>query len=177
MKLKYAASSSVKGIDIYMKRIEEMMASVVKNNYLVIANLELDAFSYPIPGKNGERTVERFFLYSNQPKTIKSRPYAWLVIDSETGGIVQFSRCECIDFAQNLQMPMEQQIDYSAPLKGSHKELRDKQLEFNSVYVRIREFAFSTTVDEGQREALLQYVMPFYQLLSPDFYEWMNTVI
>ncbi len=171
-----------------MKKIEEIMASVVKNNYLVIANLELDAFSYPVPGKNGERTVERFFLYSNQPKTIKYRPYAWIVIDSETGRIVQFSRCECIDFAQNLQIPMERQIDYSAPLKVSHKELRNKQLEFNSVYARMREFAFSTTIDESRKDVLFQYknlqeqlinveVMPFYQSLSPDFYEWMNTML
>jgi len=82
---------------------------------------------------------------------------------------------------------MERLIDYSVPLKGSHKELRDKQMEFNSVYVRLRKFAFSAMVDESQRETLLQYknlqeqlinveVMPFYQLLSPDFYEWMNTV-
>lgn len=168
-----------------MKKIEEILTSIVKNNDLVTANLELDAFSYPVPGRVGDSAVERFFLYPNQPKTLKSRPYAWIVADAETGRVLFFGRCEYRDFAAELQMPMDQQVDYGAQVQCSYKDLRNMQRKFAEIYADIREFAFSTMLDNKQREILHQYmelqaqlikpeVMQFYQMLSPEFYEWME---
>ena len=52
-----------------MKNLEEIMIAIVRGNYLTAANIELDAFSYPIPRQSGTKMTECFFLYSNQPVT------------------------------------------------------------------------------------------------------------
>lgn len=166
-----------------MKTIEDIMTSMVRNNYLTVANLELDAFSYPLPDREGGKTVERFFLYPNQPQTRKLRPYAWVIIDTDTGAAFQYNRCEYFDFAAGLQVPMEQSLDYSVPAKCDYKEMRSMQREFAAIYAKIREFAFCDGVTDGQKEMLSRYmglqkklinpeIMPFYRLLSPAFYEW-----
>lgn len=170
-----------------MKKLEEMMTALVKDNYLVAANIELDAFSYPVPRQNGTKIAECFFLYSNQPVTRKPRPYAWCVVDSETGSLMQYNRCECNDFAANLHISMEQHFDYSVPVQCGHRELRDKQREFAALYVQIREFVFDSVISDRQKEMLNQYedlhkqlinldLVPFYKELSHDFYEWMERI-
>lgn len=171
-----------------MKKLEDIMTSLVKNNDLTVANLELDAFSYPVPGRNGGKMVEHIFLYPNQPKTVKPRPYAWITVDSETGELLLFQRCTYMDFAQNLQIPIGQQVNYAIPAEYSHKEVRQKQRAFTSVYAQIREFAFSDAVNDSKKELLRQYqelqeqlinpeTLPFYRSLSPEFYQWMETVL
>lgn len=168
-----------------MKKIEEMMGAMVKNNYIVAANIELDAFSYPIPRQYGAKMAECFFMYSSQPVTRKSRPYAWCAVDPETGSLMQYSRCECNDFAANLKIPMEQQIDYSAPVQCSYRELKGKQREYAALYARVREFAFAPALSDEQANLLNQYMNlhgqlinpdlePFYRELSHGFYEWVE---
>lgn len=166
-----------------MKKIEEIMTSLVKNNCLVAANLELNAFSYPMPGREGGKTVERFFLYSSQPHTRKSRPHAWIVIDSGTGGLLQYNSCESVDFAADLRIPLGQTIDYSVPVECNHKELRNMQRQFAALYAQIREFAFGAADHQGdmlsQYRSLLEKltsaeVRPFYRLLSPEFFGWLE---
>ena len=171
-----------------MKNLEEIMIAIVRGNYLTAANIELDAFSYPIPRQSGTKMTECFFLYSNQPVTKKLRPSAWCVVDSETGSLMQYNRCECCDFAANLNIPMKQQIDYSIPTQCGYRELRDKQREFAALYAKLSEFAFSDVTDRAQMEVLKQYknlheqlINPelalFYKELSPDFYEWAERIL
>lgn len=171
-----------------MKKLEEMMIAMVRDNYLAAANIELDAFSYPIPRQSGTKMTECFFLYSNQPVTRKARPYAWCVVDSKTGCLMQYNRCECCDFAAGLNIPIEQQIDYSAPAQCDYKELRDRQREFAALYAKLREFAFSDEISDEQRKMLRQYkslheqlinpkLTSFYMELSPDFYKWMERIL
>lgn len=171
-----------------MKKLEDIMMSLVKNNDLTVANLELDAFSYPVPGRKGKIMVEHMFLYPNQPKTVKPRPYAWITVDSETGELLLFHRCIYTDFAENLQIPIGQQVNYAIPVEGSRKEIRQKQNTFTSIYAQVREFAFSDVVSDSKKELLCQYkelqeqlinkeILPFYRSLSPEFYQWMETVL
>jgi hypothetical protein len=73
-------------------------------------------------------------------------------------------------------------------MKGNNKELMAAKREFASLYAQIREFAFALSLNEGQKKLLLRYkelqdqlirseVLSYYQLLSPEFYSWMNEML
>lgn len=171
-----------------MRKIEEIMMNLVKNNMIVAAHMELEAVSYPVPGKINDCIIERFFLFSNQPTAIKGRPYAWFSIDSETGKLLQYCNCKVQDFAEELNTPLNQKIDYSAPMKGNNKELMAAKREFTSVYEQIREFAFLSLLEDAQKKLLSRYkelqdqlISPdaysYYLLLSKEFYTWMTGML
>lgn len=161
------------------------MESFAANGCVTVANLELAALSYPVPGREDGRPVERFFLTSNQPAAVRRRPHAWLEVDAETGVLLRYAHCSAQDFAPALNAPLTETLDYSAPGGGSRRELLAKKRELARLYGEIREFAFAGTPDEVQRKKLRQYrelqgqvigpqVLEYYQALSPEFFRWMD---
>ena len=168
-----------------MKTLDELRGSFAANGTITAANMELAALSYPVPGREDGRPVERFFLTSNQPATVRQRPYAWLEVDAETGWLLQYAHCSVQDFASALNTPLTETLDYSAPGGGSYRELLTKKRMFAQLYEEIREFAFTETPDEIQRGKLRQYrelqgqvigpkVLEYYKVLSPEFFQWMD---
>lgn len=171
-----------------MRKMEEIMMVLIQNNAIVAAHMELEAVSYPVPGKIKDCIVERFFLFSNQPTTIKCRPYAWFSIDSETGKLLQYCNCKVQDFAEELNTSLTQKIDYGAPMKGNNKELMAAKREFTSLYAQIREFVFLPSLEDVQKKILSRYkelqdqlisseALSYYQLLSKEFYAWMTKTL
>lgn len=170
-----------------MKTIEEIMGIMAHNNCIIAANLETASLSYPVPGKEGDGIVERFFLTSNQPAAVRRRPYAWLQVDTETGRLLQYAHCSVQDFAASLDAPFTDMLDYSAPGGGSYRELLAKKQEFAKVYGEVREFVFADELDSGQQEKVRRYielrdqvigsqVLEYYRVLSPEFFAWLDQV-
>lgn len=168
-----------------MKTLDELMESFAANGCITAANLEAAALSYPVPGRENGRPVERFFLTSNQPAVVRQRPCAWLEVDAETGRLLRYAHCSAQDFASALNTPLTETLDYSAPGGGSYRELLAKKRELARLYGEIREFAFAETLDEVQRKKLRQYrelqgqvigpqVLEYYKVLSPEFFQWMD---
>ncbi len=168
-----------------MKKLEEIINGIVRGNNLAAVRLDQESLSYPVAGQNNGKKADCYFVFSNHPNARKGRPYAWLHIDSETGGLMQFAHCSVWDFAERLQVPLEQEIDYSAPMEGTHREIIEAKVKFSRLYGEIREFAFSDALDERQKEKVMQYqelqaqvigeeLLAYYKCLSPQFYSWIE---
>lgn len=171
-----------------MMRLEDIQNKTVKNNNLIVAQLEVEALSYPVAGMENGRLAERYFLFPNRPGVKKRRPYAWLSVEAETGRVLQFTHCLLRDFAEDMHVSLDEEIDYGAPMSGSYRKILEAKLEFSSLYEEIRAFVFSDTPDEGQKEKVIRYqelqnqlinkqLLAYYRRLSPEFYQWIEKVI
>lgn len=168
-----------------MKTLEELYEAMVCDHNVVVAQSELELLSYPVPGLENGALVERFFLFPNQPKAMKRRPYAWFTVSPETGKLLQFAHCSIQDFAAPLRAALTEEIDYSAPTGGAYREVLAAKRAFSERYEMVRTFAFAERLSPEQTEQLAQYrrlqdqvinagVMEYYRLLSPEFYDWME---
>ena len=169
-----------------MKELKEIMNHFIRNKKAAIINPAFEAVSNPVCGMTNNRQVDRFFLYSSQPNISRTRPYAWIELDSETGKIMKYLSCEADDFAKALNIPYNTMINYQLPEKLSVKDLLTKTSHLQELYEAIRTFAFQSTLNVEEKKLLREYLeiqkiltptelTDFYYQLSPEFYSWANS--
>lgn len=171
-----------------MKKLECIISELITENKIIAVHMETESLSYPVPVLLEERIfAERFFIFDNHSNYEKTRPYAAVTIDSDTGKLVSYENCTVCDFAKEAKIPLGTVIDYSIPGKLSFKESLKKKKEFSEVYNKIREISFAENLDENQinmikkykelhREIINEQIYKFYYFLSPGFYEWIDKV-
>lgn len=163
--------------------LQEIFEKLIRDDHIVCAERETEGLSYPVPGRAREFIVERFFLFPNLPQSTKPRPYAWFSVDMQSGAMVHFSHCRVEDFAAQLNIPLEMEVDYRPAVGISVREARRKRQEYEDLYAHIREYAFSKELEPEQREQVREYLglqrdlfqeplLQFYRMLSPEFYTW-----
>lgn len=168
-----------------MKELKELMDGLFQDGQLTVAKAGPTALSCPVPVLVNGVLAERFFLCANLPRAVRRRPYGWITVDSEQGRLLQFSHCSVDDFASELNIPLENEIDYSAPKKAPVRELMQSNRKLGELYGKIREFAFLEEVSKEDQELLNQYkelisqlwgedIRRFYEALSPEFFSWLS---
>lgn len=171
-----------------MKPLDEIMDRLIQENQIHAIELEIDALSYPVISKIGDRIVEKYFVFSNQPHPVKSRPYAWIVVDSGSGELLSYNHCLYHDFAQKTGVQMGDSMDYSAPMGGTFRDILKEKKRFTALYEEVRKFAFHEQMDKDQQEILIEYASLhkkligkelelMYHELAPDFYSWIDRSI
>lgn len=171
-----------------MKSLNEITEELFKDGQMCMVNLEIDALSYPVISKINNLTVEKYFIFSNQPKPVKERPYAWIIVDTQTGKLLSYNSCTLNDFAQSTGIVMNENIDYSVPAGGSFREILMLKQRFCNLYDKVRLFAFKDQLNKEEMETLKEYynlhkkmfstnVNILYRALSPDFYMWIENIL
>lgn len=167
-----------------MKDLEQMLEAVFQPGAGGV-DREMTAVSCPVPAMDGGNLTERFFLFPNQAAAVKRRPYAWLALDSESGRLMRYADCAVEDFASGLGVPLDQDIDYSAPGGLPVRELVKLNRRLAALYRELRAFVFSTALSGEQREWMAEYrellsrlwqpeLRRFYEALSPEFFAWLQ---
>lgn len=158
------------------------------NIYQNYAQHIYDAFNgevdYLLPALENGMMVERSFV-SNIDRTCKYRPFAWIGIDSETGEFLYYKHCLCEDFIDTQAYPPESVIKAEYITERTLEEQIEYDKELWRLYSIIREYAFSETLTDEQKEVLRKYreiwektvlldLKPYYEALSPEFFEWLS---
>ena len=139
------------------------------------------AVSQFLPGKKGERVVERAFFYPAM-RAKRGRPSAWICLDRDSGRLENYSCCFVDDFVKDDPYRPEQTIDYSFRVPRTavrQAQLMKRQAE---LYERIRKFAFCSR-DQAEEDCLREFLnlleqtvpeglKPYYRALSPEFFQW-----
>lgn len=168
-----------------MKDLYTMMEGLFQDGRLTAVSQEVTALSNPVPARTEGRLSERFFLYPNQARALRRRPWGWIAVDPEDGRLLQFCDCAAGDFAADLHIPLDQEIDYSAPEGSSVRELVKLNRRLAGLYQEIRAFAFADSPGQAQRQVLAEYrelcgrlwrpeLRRFYEALSPEFFAWLK---
>ena len=171
-----------------MKELKEIVSEFVQNKKGTVLNPALEALSNPVCGCTNGNIVDRFFIYSNQPNVCRTRPYAWLELDSETGKIMKYLSCEADDFAKELGVPMGTMLNYQIPEKMNVKEMLANSKRLMELYEKMRLFVFAERLETEQVLLLSEYIalqkklvnpelMAFYRQLSPEFYDWADSAM
>lgn len=171
-----------------MKELNDIVSGFIQNKKGAVLNPALETLSSPVCGQTNGKPVDRFFLYSNQPNTSRTRPYAWLEMDSETGKVLKYLSCEAEDFASELKVPLGTMMNYQIPQKMGVKELLANAKHLTELYEKVRLFAFSNCLNKEQIRLLTEYLMlqkrlvssellDYYHQLSPEFYSWADSMV
>lgn len=141
------------------------------------------ALSYPIPDIVNGIPVDRFFLYSMGFSKIRERPFGVLTVSQDGGVVLEYVDCHVRDYFDTAQYPFEVKIDYSLPRKISVKEFKTERELINKLYELVRRVAFKDQLTEQERKTVAawyvmvensapQNLIPFYQAIGKNFYEW-----
>lgn len=125
---------------------------------------------------------ERAFL-RNGTAGVKTRPYAWISVDSEHGQLLFYKHCASEDFMDSEQFTPTDEIDISFISPRSALEQITKERELLSSYNTIRDIAFRPDLSNSQKESLREFLKiwedtictglkPYYRALAPDFFCW-----
>lgn len=141
------------------------------------------ALSYPIPDVVNGIRAERFFVYPTGTVKVRERPFGVITVAMDGGAVLEYVNCRARDYFDSGEHPITEKIDYSLPRKISPKEFRTEQGLINKLYELVRRVAFKEELTDQERKALsVWYVMlensvpqsliPFYQAIGKNFYEW-----
>lgn len=168
--------------------LNDIYERIFRDDCVVCFSQEEGTLSYPLPGMTGDRRVERFFVMPSHVQPIKYRPFAMLTVDPCQGDVLSFARCEVNDFAEALNMPLDTDVDYSAPVELNYREVARLRGEYAALYREVRAFVFEPELTSGQTRQLRQMLAlqdslfrptlkDFYRCLSPEFYTWAEAIL
>ena len=124
--------------------------------------------SWPIPGKNGDTTVDCYFIHSSVDEKLSVHaPFSVLKIDTSKPKLISYEKNE------NPAVIKVKQID---------PELEDR---FEEMYPAMRESAFKPSLTpaeaENAKKALAcleemagEDMMGIYKEISPEFFRWVQ---
>ncbi|MCH5264951.1 MAG: hypothetical protein J1F02_03555 [Lachnospiraceae bacterium] len=145
--------------------------------------------SFYIPVKKGDHILDAAFLYSaGSLSQTRLRPNASIIIEPGSGSILEYRNSYINDFMDSAKYPMTLELDYSVPSAKSAKEQGELVKTVNELYGDIRKMAFKETLSDAQKKTLAKYnscfykavpdsLVPFYEALSPEFFQWMKEMI
>ena len=141
------------------------------------------ALSYPVPALINGIRADRFFVYGTGFSKTRPRPFAALTVAMDGGVVLEYADCHVRDFMDTEKYPLDGKISYALPQKVSVKELKLEQSTINKLYELVRRVAFKDELTEQERKTVAAwYVMlensvprdlvPFYEAMGKEFYEW-----
>ena len=142
--------------------------------------------SFFLTVKKGEHILDASFLYAaGNFNTVWTRPFASAVFEPETGAVLVYRNCYVDDFADSSSYPMTCRVDYAVPFAKTAEEQGELVKRIQELYFVIRLLPWKESLDEKEKRAAGMYrdsffkavpkgLLPFYQALSPEFYEWLG---
>lgn len=141
------------------------------------------SLSYPVPDIINGIRVEKFFLYPVASSVQRARPFGLLTVSAESGTVLSYQNCHLSDFMDTQQHPFAEKISYALPKKIGVKEFKLEQSLLEKMYEVVREIAFTDSFTPQQQQVLRKYwvvfekaipvaLMPYYQAMGRNFFEW-----
>lgn len=149
------------------------------------SNFEL---SFWVPVKKAGHILDAAFLYDmGNFTTVRTRPYASVLIEPATGTLLEYHNAYIHDFADFDKYPMSMKIDYSVPFAKTAAEQGALVAKIDELYESVRELAWKENLTKEDKEAAREYydcfekavpkdLMVFYEALAPEFFKWMQGI-
>lgn len=143
------------------------------------------SLSHPVPDFRDGRIIDCFLLFSTSRDGLKyTVPTARILIDSEKKELVEFRAVEEEPFS------VYDGTDYFTHDNNNRdsERLKELELEYQDLYMRVREIAFKDNPSMNDRELIVQYIrslkaveyknmQPYLFELGKAFFEWAKGVI
>lgn len=145
------------------------------------------AVSFPVPSMIQGHCTDRYFLYSNNPEKLRSRPMVWLELDGSSGAVLSMNHCFVADFVNGEVYPFDKLIDYTVPDNTSVSAQMARIRKLHELYRDVKATAFQEKLTEEEKAVVKQYVrlleetapvalMPFYRELGNTFFAWIEEI-
>lgn len=138
--------------------------------------------SFLFPVLKNVITVDAAFLYTVGTNSARrTRPFAMIVIDPQTGSLLKYQNAYFEDFMNPEEYPMNLQVDYSVPSAQTAKEQGALIKKVNELYEGVRGIAWKDAYTKEEEKLFAEYkesfykavpvgLLPFYEALSPEFF-------
>lgn len=146
------------------------------------------AMSFYMPVIKAGHRLDAAFLYEmGDFATMRTRPYASVLIESETGTLLEYRNAYISDFADSQNCPMSMKIDFSVPYAKTAAEQGALVARVEELYETVRELAWKEELTEDEIKAVREYwdcfqkavpkdLLVFYKALAADFWKWIEKV-
>lgn len=171
-----------------------MKNSKIKNNEdAIIAAIKTAtrsnfSLSFRVPVRKAGHVLDAAFLYDmGSFDTVRTRPFASVLIEPATGTLLEYCNAYIRDFADSGKYPMTLKIDYSVPFAKTAAQQGALVAKIDELYGSIRELAWKEELTEEGKRAVREYrdcfekavpkdLVVFYEALAPEFMGWMKQV-
>lgn len=159
-----------------LKKIKTQFATITSINY---------SLTPAIVKKVRDHKCEIYFAY-NVTRTKKIlRPYLKLATDFNSGQFLEFKNAYYSEFADDKKYPLNTEFDAQVPTATSVKEQRELLKNLQSLYEKVREFAFEKNLSDEQKKTLADYsetlsktvptdLLNFCKDTEPEYFAWID---
>lgn len=139
---------------------------------------------YIVPAIENGVQVERTFLKFSVPGQL-FRPFSWVGFDKKSGTLMYYRHCMMQDFMDTEKYPASTKLkgEFSSPRTPKQQIGYEKELVER--YEAIRDFVFEENIPEEQKKLVREFreqweltvmtdLIPYYEALSPEFFEWLE---
>lgn len=162
-----------------LKKIKFQFASITSSNYF---------FTPAIVQKMHDNKCEVYFAYDVTREKKILRPYLKLVTDFNTGKFLEFQNAYYSEFADEKKYPLNMKFDAKVPTAKTVKEHMELVKNLQSLYEKVRVFAFEENLSDEQKKILTDYFKVLYKTLpadllnfckdtEPNFFNWIKSNI
>lgn len=159
-----------------LKKIRVQFTAITGDNYSLTPAIVKTA--------NG-RKCEVYFAYKVSRDKKILRPYLKLVMDFETGLVLEFKNAYYSDFADAKKYPLNAEFNATVPVAKSAKEQMELLKNLQALYVKIRELAFARNLSSAEKNFLTDYaeclaktvptdLLNFCKDTEPEFFDWLR---
>ncbi len=145
------------------------------------------AVSYFVPVVINKALADVAFLYPLAATTEKTRPFAKVMFEHNTGNLIGYSNAFINDFMDSEKYPITTKINYALSSDISVVELNNLMKQVNSEYDEICRTVFKKDISEEEKEKIRGYkaafyasvpeaLMPYYEALSPEFFNRLSNI-
>ena len=133
---------------------------------------------------NGNK-CEIYYAYNFVGKGAIYRPYIRLAVDYGSGTLLEFRNAYFAEFADAERFPLDMEINPAVPYAKTVQEQSALLEKLQSLYEKVREFAYEEALSSTQRELLNEYshclqrtvprdLMDFFAAEEKDFFAWIH---
>lgn len=160
-----------------LKRIKTQFATIAGTNF---------SFTPAIVKLAHGRKCEVYFAYGISSKEKILRPYIRLVTDFENGLFLEFKNAYYSDFADDKKYPLNMEFNAKVPVAKSVKEQQALIKNLQTLYTKVRTFAFSKDLSTEDKNTLANYteclsktipadLLNFCKNTEPEFFRWLSS--
>ena len=162
-----------------LKKIKFQFASITSINY---------SLTPAIVQKVRDNKCEVYFAYNVTREKKILRPYMKLATDFNSGQFLEFKNAYYSEFADDKKYPLNIKFDAKVPTATSVKEQMELVKNLQSLYEKVREFAFEENLSDEQKKILADYckvlsetvpadLLNFCKDTEPDYFTWIKSNI
>ena len=146
------------------------------------------AMSFYVPVRKAGHILDAAFLYDmGNYTTVRTRPFASVLIEPASGTLLEYRNAYINDFADAQNYPMSLKIDYSVPYAKTAAEQGALVARVEELYETVRELAWKEELMEDEKKVVSEYwdcfqkavpkdLMAFYKELAPAFLGWIEKI-